>query len=83
MFRAYRSIERAYVMSKNVNLQHRHFVLIAELLSEARLMVGACPNTVAATVTLFANALADTNPRFDRTRFIQCATGTPCNGRDA
>jgi hypothetical protein len=70
-------------MTKTINLQYRHFVLIANLLNDARLMVGACPDTVAATVTLFANQLADTNPRFDRSRFIQCAMGNPCSGRDA
>jgi len=30
----------------------------------------------------FADKLADTNPRFDRARFIACAAGEPVTGRD-
>jgi len=68
-------------MSKSVNLQHRHFVMIAEAI--ASLPVYRGNDCRIAVANHFADKLADTNPRFDRGRFIACAVGTPCNGRDA
>ena len=70
-------------MSKTINLQHRHFVLIAETLAET-LRSGVLDQAQHADVTwTFADKLACTNPKFDRKRFIQCAMGTPSTGRDA
>ena len=65
-------------MSKSVNLQHRHFVLIAQAIATLPI---ECNRSVVAQH--FASMLASTNPRFDLARFLLCAMGTPGNGRDA
>lgn len=65
-------------MTKSINLQHRHFVLIAETIAN---LPEACNRSVVAIA--FADKLACTNPRFDRERFLACAMGNPCTGRDA
>lgn len=67
-------------MTKSVSLQHRHYVLIAEAIATLPVYRGNdCRIMVA---NHFANKLADTNPRFDRARFIACAAGEPSTGRD-
>jgi hypothetical protein len=64
-------------MTKSVNLQHRHFVLIAETIAA---LPDTCNRSVVAIA--FADKLASTNPRFDRGRFLACAMGQPSTGRD-
>lgn len=64
-------------MTKNVNLQHRHFVLIAATIAS---LPDFCNRSVVAQH--FASQLAMTNPRFDRARFLACAMGEPVTGRD-
>ena len=66
-------------MTKSINLQHRHFVLIAQAIAKCELT----DEQRYAVASTFARELAATNPRFLVTRFIACAMGTPCTGRDA
>lgn len=66
-------------MIKSINLQHRHFVLIAETIAKCELS-DAQRQDIART---FARELAATNPRFCEQRFIACAMGNPSSGRDA
>ena len=66
-------------MTKSVNLQHRHFVLIAETIAKCELS-DAQRQDIART---FARELAATNPRFCEARFIACAMGNPATRRDA
>ena len=65
-------------MSKTINLQHRHFVLIACAIAT---LPDACNRSVVAQH--FVGYLQHTNTRFDVARFLACAMGTPCTGRDA
>ncbi len=57
--------------------QHRHFKVLAEVISK---MESKASRTEMARY--FANALSDTNVKFDRERFLSAATGQPDNGRD-
>jgi hypothetical protein len=69
-------------------MTHKDFVLIAGVLALARASIdqerSTAPDEVLdAVATLMAQALAGTNPRFDRARFIAAANGTPTTKRDA
>lgn len=70
-------------MTKSVNLQHRHFVLIAETIASLRDYPGMTHDAHIVITDAFAKALRNTNPRFDDVRFIACAMGNPVSGRDA
>ena len=65
-------------------MTHKDFVLIAGALARAM----PADNDPAAfrvwdcTVCAVADALRGTNERFDRSRFIAAANGTPTTGRD-
>lgn len=63
-------------MASKPTFEHRHFKAIAAVIAS---LPQPQPNDLAA---LFANALQDTNPNFNRQRFISACSGTPCNGRD-
>lgn len=63
-------------------MTHKDFVLIAGALATARSFNGHANGVDNATECL-ANALATTNPRFDRARFMAAANGTPSTKRDA
>jgi hypothetical protein len=64
------------------SMEHRHFVLIADALTET-LRSGVLSESQHADVTwTFADKLRATNPQFSRDRFIAAAMGKPCNGRD-
>jgi hypothetical protein len=54
----------------------KDFVLLADAISKA-------PGTSPQLAEHFADTLAQTNPRFDRERFIAAASGSPLSGRDA
>jgi hypothetical protein len=55
--------------------QHRHYVALAAwIASESSFDEDA--------KIRFARMLQNDNPRFDMTRFIAAANGTPSNGRD-
>ena len=66
-------------MTKSVNLQHRHFVLIAETIASLPLVDYA----KAIVAEHFCRKLASTNPNFSADRFMACAMGNPTSGRDA
>ena len=53
-------------------LQHRHFATIADII---RRMDDGAPWPVEDIQTHFADHLADTNPRFDRQRFLNACRG--------
>lgn len=53
----------------NVTFQHRHFAFLAGVIAENE--HGFLPLTRAAIARAFADALATTNPRFDRARFLR------------
>lgn len=57
-------------------LTAKDFVLLADAISKA-------PGTSPQLAEHFADTLAQTNPRFDRERFIAAASGSPLSGRDA
>ena len=56
------------VYSKPVKLQHRHFVLIADIIRDF-----GYPAERRRIAEHFANRLARTNPNFDRSRFVSAA----------
>ena len=56
--------------------QHRHYRKIARIIASLDAEVRA------EIAQHFANALRDTNPNFDASRFYDAATGTPSNGKD-
>lgn len=63
-------------MSNKPLFQHRHYVAIAEIISE-------WPQPArAALAALFSQRLQGTNPNFDEHRFIAAAMGNPSTGRD-
>jgi len=51
-------------------LQHRHFATIAAILAELGPNQGVFDNQRQGICEHFADHLADTNPRFDRARFL-------------
>lgn len=51
-------------------LQHRHFAVIAGILADLGPNAGVFNNQRDGIIAHFADALADTNPQFDRKRFI-------------
>ena len=55
-----------------VDLQHRHFVFFARVLNHAqrRGLMPTEPDRAAMLLDHFAKALAETNPNFDRDRFL-------------
>lgn len=65
---------------KAPTFQHRHYVKIAETIALLPTHEGDSMRQLVAHT--FAAALADTNPHFDRGRFIAAAMGNPSNGRD-
>lgn len=52
------------------DLQHRHFATIARII-ETDMRAGFDQYERGAVARVFADALARTNPRFDRTRFLR------------
>jgi hypothetical protein len=66
-------------------MSHKDFVLIAAALASARNALNNTSDTYCAldaVVEELADALARTNPRFDRARFLAAARGEPLTGRD-
>jgi hypothetical protein len=61
-------------------MQHRHFKLVADIIR--RMGERGFKATTDDIARQFANELCDTNPRFDRARFLAAANGKPLNGRD-
>ena len=58
-------------------MTRKDFQLIADVLRDLDANVGAFhPGYAREAATAFANALATTNPRFDRQRFLAAALGT-------
>lgn len=59
-------------MGRTVAFQRRHFEFIAKELRIARDSVaeGPATETIDALACRFANSLGDTNPQFDRARFL-------------
>ncbi len=57
--------------------QHRHFKILADVISKME-----SETARAETARHFANALSDSNVKFDRARFMSAATGEPDNSRD-
>ena len=51
-------------------LQHRHFAVIAGILAELKAR-GADPEQHTTVCEHFADGLAETNPKFDRARFLK------------
>ncbi len=51
-------------------LQHRHFAVIAGILADLGPNQGVFPNQNQAICEHFADGLAETNPKFDRKRFL-------------
>lgn len=64
-------------MSTRPTFEHRHFKLIADVI--ARMNGELTRGDIALA---FASRLSDTNPNFNRERFIAASKGTPTNGRD-
>ena len=58
---------------------HRHYVKIAAIIADSFPDELHLRETV---TSIFARGLADTNPNFDRDRFIAAALGQPTNGCD-
>ena len=58
--------------------EHRHFKAIAAILNDTQLPKDWWNQTV----ETFADALEETNPKFDRARFLSACSGKPSNGRD-
>lgn len=56
-------------------LTAKDFVMLADAIAKA-------PNSSPELAHHFADYLAQTNPRFDRERFVAAATGSPLSGRD-
>lgn len=69
-------------------MTHKDFVLIAGAVAAAREMSHAARHDIGAAGAFddvsnqLADALAATNPRFDRQRFLAAARGEPSTGRD-
>lgn len=72
-------------------MTHKDFVLIAAALATAKNEPSCTTDRnynkgwsdgVDAAISAMAIALATTNPRFDRARFLAAANGEPVNGRD-
>jgi hypothetical protein len=59
---------------------HRHYVRIDETIASIRGKFGSDDARI--ITEHFAEALRNTNPNFDRRRFISAAMGEPSNGRD-
>jgi hypothetical protein len=66
---------------KYPTFEHRHFKAIAAILASLR-QRGGEEVTYFDLEDVFADELAHTNPRFDRSRFLAAASGNPCNSRD-
>ena len=61
-------------------LQHRHFATIAAILAELGADHGVFDNQRKGICEHFADQLADTNPRFDRDRFLAaCGVQEPAD----
>lgn len=58
--------------------QHRHYVFIAQTIAS----LDVSDETRCTVAEEFASALRDTNPNYDRSRFMSAALGKPENGRD-
>lgn len=63
-------------------MTHKDFVLIAGALADVKRLMTPDADTLAEVIGCMADALGRTNPRFDRSRFIAAANGTPTTGRD-
>lgn len=59
--------------------EHRHYVKLASWAQGLKYLPGVDQKAV---IISLANALQNTNPHFDRTRFITTAEGRPLNWRD-
>ena len=58
-----------------MKMSRQHFELIAEVLADTQpLEIPAAINQWQKTISMFADKLAETNPLFDRDRFINAAT---------
>jgi len=60
--------------------QHRHYVAIAGMVNKSRDKMTA--KDFEAYVAEWADMLRNTNPNYDRTRFISACFAKPVNGRD-
>jgi len=52
-------------------MQHRHFAVIAGVLADLGPNQGVFPNQNLAICQHFADGLAESNPKFDRARFLK------------
>lgn len=58
---------------QTVELQHRHFAFIASALRNAKTAPHLSEQGWVEVATVFANMCENTNPRFDRSRFLVAA----------
>lgn len=61
--------------------EHRHYVEIARIIAAMPAFAASLRTQRDSVISTFASELANSNPLFDRDRFVAAAMGTP-TGRD-